>query len=91
MPLPMSKWSVKCCHVANLKQFKITQEKRDPAMRKECVSLYGGMWEEGAGDLHCTRGIRGMSDPAAEAGEKWGSREKVNRLLSRRRSFSLRI
>jgi hypothetical protein len=58
-------------HVASLKEFKITQEKRDPEMRKECVSIYGRMWE-GAGDLHCTRGMRVMSDPVAEAGEKWG-------------------
>ncbi len=28
---------------------------------------------QSGGDLHCTRGIREMSDPAAEAGEKWGT------------------
>jgi hypothetical protein len=59
-------------HVANLKEFKITQERRDPEMRKECVSIYGGMLE-GVGDLHCTRGMRGMIDPAAKAGKKWGA------------------
>ena len=57
-------------HVDNLKEFKITQEKRDPEMRKECVSIYGGMWA-GAGNLHCTRGIWGMIkemiDPVAES------------------------
>jgi hypothetical protein len=62
-------------HVDNLKEFKITQEKRDPEMRKECVSVYGEMCKGGGGGapqhLHCTRGIWGMIkemiDPVAES------------------------
>jgi hypothetical protein len=39
-------------HVDNLKEFKITQEKRDPEMRKECVSVYGEMCKGGGGGGH---------------------------------------